>query len=82
VDGDQVDVVATGTAGEFDQALDVQQEQFRVPAQAGTGGQAGVPAQTVHGTDQAPQLAAGLRSRLGATSSSTPASILEAETPT
>jgi kumamolisin len=56
VDGDQVDVVATGTAGEFDQALDVQQDQYHVPAQSSTAGQASVPAQTVHGTPDAPQL--------------------------
>jgi kumamolisin len=62
VDADQVDVVATGTAGEFDQALDVQQDQYHVPAQAGAGGQAGVPAQTVHGTSQTPQLPAGIAS--------------------
>ena len=29
---DNVDVVATGTAGQFDQALSVQQKQFHVPA--------------------------------------------------
>ena len=62
VDADQVNVVATGTAGEFDQALDVQQDQYHVPAQAGTGAQAGVPAQTVHGTAQTPQLPAGFAS--------------------
>jgi kumamolisin len=56
VDADQVDVVANGTAGEFDQALSVQQHQYHVPAQDGHGGFGGIPAQTVHGTGQAPQL--------------------------
>ena len=34
---DNVDVVATGTAGQFDQALSVQQKQFRVPRMSGGG---------------------------------------------
>ena len=49
---DNVDVVATGTAGEFDQALSIQQHQYHVPAQHGHGGWRGSPAQTVHGTGQ------------------------------
>jgi kumamolisin len=53
---DQVDVVANGTAGEFDQALSVQQHQYHVPARHGHGGFGGIPAQTVHGTGQSPQL--------------------------
>jgi kumamolisin len=53
---DQVDVVANGTAGEFDQALSVQQRQYNVPAQAGHDGSGGIPAQTVHGAAEAPQL--------------------------
>jgi kumamolisin len=53
---DQVDVVANGTAGEFDKALSVQQHQYHVPAQHGHGGFGGIPAQTVHGTGQSPQL--------------------------
>ena len=53
---DNVDVSATGTAGEFDSALDVTQKQYSVPAQAGRDGQSGVPAQTVHGNAQQPLL--------------------------
>ncbi len=56
VDADQVDVVAHGTAGQFDHALAVQQHQYHVPARHGHGGFGGIPAQTVHGTDQSPQL--------------------------
>jgi kumamolisin len=48
---DTVDVSATGTAGEFDAALSVTQNQYHVPALPG-----GVPAQTVHGIAQAPLL--------------------------
>ncbi len=53
---DNVDVSATGTAGEFDAALSVTQNQYHVPAIPGTGGLAGLPAQTVHGNAQAPLL--------------------------
>ena len=35
---DDVDVVATGTAGDFDNALSVQQRQYHVPQQPGSGG--------------------------------------------
>jgi kumamolisin len=59
VDADQVDVVANGTAGEFDQALSVQQHQYHVPAQPGHGGFGGIPAQTVHGAGESPQLPRG-----------------------
>jgi kumamolisin len=52
---DHVDVVATGTAGQFDRALSVQQKQFHVPAMS-RHGFAPVPAQTVHGTSQSPLL--------------------------
>jgi kumamolisin len=52
---DNVDVVATGTAGQFDQALSVQQKQFHVPAMS-RHGFAPIPAQTVHGTSQSPML--------------------------
>jgi kumamolisin len=52
---DRVDVVATGTAGQFDRALSVQQRQFHVPAMS-RHGFAPVPAQTVHGTSQSPRL--------------------------
>jgi subtilase family serine protease len=51
-----VDVSATGTAGEFDSALGVTQNQYHVPALRGAGGLAGIPAQDVHGTAQAPLL--------------------------
>ena len=53
---DNVDVVATGTAGDFDAALSVTQNQYHVPAISGTGGLSGLPAQDVHGTAQAPLL--------------------------
>jgi subtilase family serine protease len=54
---DHVDVVANGTAGEFDAALSVTQKQYDVPAQAGRGGLSGVPAQdNVHGNVAAPLL--------------------------
>ncbi len=53
---DNVDVSATGTAGEFDAALSVTQNQYHVPARPGIGGQGGIPAQTVHGIAQAPLL--------------------------
>jgi kumamolisin len=52
---DNVDVVATGTAGQFDQALSVKQKQFHVPAMS-RHGFAPVPAQTVHATSQSPML--------------------------
>jgi subtilase family serine protease len=53
---DNVDVVATGTAGEFDSALSVQQHQYHVPGFPGHDGTQPVPPQTVHGTSQAPLL--------------------------
>ena len=53
---DNVDVSATGTAGEFDAALSVTQNQYHVPAIPGTGGLTGIPAQTVHGNAQSPLL--------------------------
>jgi kumamolisin len=53
---DNVDVSATGTAGDFDSALSVTQKQYHVPALAGRDGYSGVPAQDVHGTAQAPLL--------------------------
>ena len=51
-----VDVSATGTAGEFDAALGVTQNQYHVPALPGAGGLNGIPAQTVHGIAQSPLL--------------------------
>ena len=56
---DNVDVVATGTAGQFDQALSVQQKQFHVPPMSGHGFSP-VPAQTVHATSQSPMLPRGI----------------------
>ena len=53
---DHVDVVANGTAGEFDSALSVQQKQYHVPQQAAKDGTSAIPAQTVHGTAQSPLL--------------------------
>ena len=55
---DHVDVVATGTAGQFDAALSVQQREYHVPEQRGKDGTTGIPAQTVHGTAQSPLLPA------------------------
>src|ERR1700722_19533488 len=53
-----VDVVANGTAGEFDQALAVTQHQYKAPAQRGRDGLPGVRAQTFHGTAQSPEVPA------------------------
>jgi len=53
---DGVDVSTTGTAGEYDQALSVSQNQYHVPQQAGGDGLSPIPAQTVHGTGQSPLL--------------------------
>ena len=54
---DNVDISTTGTAGEYEQALSVTQKQYDVPAQAGSGGFSGIPAQNnVHGNVQAPLL--------------------------
>ena len=55
---DHVDVVAHGTAGEFDKALAVTQHQYRVPALRGRDGHAGVRAQIIHGTSQDPEVPA------------------------
>ena len=51
-----MDVIASGTAGEFDRALSVHQQQYYVPRQPGHDDMAPVPAQDVHGTSQAPLL--------------------------
>jgi kumamolisin len=50
-----VDVSASGTAGEFDQALAVKQQNYHVPARKGANG-ASVPAQTVYSATAAPEL--------------------------
>ncbi len=53
---DNIDVVASGTAGQFDSALATQQEQYYVPARAGRPETPGAPAQTVHGNVAPPEL--------------------------
>jgi subtilase family serine protease len=53
---DDLVVSAGGTAAEFDNALSVQQQQYKVPAVAAHDGLAGLPAQQVHGTMAAPYL--------------------------
>jgi subtilase family serine protease len=53
---DNVDVSTTGTAGEYDAALSVTQNEYHVPALAGQDGINAVPAQTVHGNTQSPLL--------------------------
>ena len=50
-----VDVSASGTAGEFNAALSVQTKDYHVPAQHGSDGYQ-VPAQTVYCTTGAPEL--------------------------
>ena len=63
-DADNVDVVATGTAGQFDQALAVTQQQYRVPQLRGRDGGVTVRAQTIHGTAQDPELPASIADSL------------------
>jgi kumamolisin len=53
---DDVNVVATGTAGEFDQALTITEEDVQVPQQAGIGGIGPIRAQKVYSPKQAPLL--------------------------
>jgi len=47
---DGLDISTTGTAGDYDSALAVQQQQYHVPPQGG------LPGQTIHGTKQSPNL--------------------------
>jgi subtilase family serine protease len=54
-----VDVTASGTAGEFDQALTIKQMNYHVPAQHGVNGH-GIPAQTVYSATGAPELPFGI----------------------
>ena len=61
---DNVDVVAQGTAGQFDQALSVTQQQYHAPAVQGRGGRTMIPAQTFHGTAQQPMLPANIANDL------------------
>ena len=51
-----IDVSATGTAGEFDAALECSQREYHVPAQPGSNGGQPVPAQTVYSATGAPEL--------------------------
>ncbi len=53
---DNVDVVATGTAGEFNQALTITEKNATVPQQPGTGGWGPRPEQHVYTNTQAPLL--------------------------
>ena len=54
---DNVDVVATGTAGEFDSALSVTQKQFDVPQLPGSNGSNAIRAQNnIHGNVGSPLL--------------------------
>lgn len=55
-DADGLDVIAHGTAGEFDKALSVTQQEYNVPAVKGRDGQQSIPAQRIHGTKQSPKL--------------------------
>jgi kumamolisin len=54
-----VDVSASGTAGEFDQALSVTQDNYHVPARTGPGGYS-VPAQTCYSATGEPELPYGI----------------------
>jgi kumamolisin len=54
-----VDVSATGTAGEFDKALSVTQKNYNVPAQPGLGGHK-IKAQSVYSATSAPELPSSL----------------------
>jgi subtilase family serine protease len=58
--GDDLDVAASGTAAEFNSALDVTQHQYKVPAVQGMDGTGAIPAQTVHAVDGAPALPASI----------------------
>lgn len=53
---DNLDVSATGTAGEFNRALSVVQSEYHVPKFSGYDGRHDLPAQTIHGTSTNPQL--------------------------
>ena len=57
---DDIDVTATGTAGDFDSALTVRQKEYQVPAQTGFGQLNTVPAQTVYSNTGEPLLPASL----------------------
>lgn len=55
---DGLNVNTTGTAGEYDSALSVHQNNYRIPAQtpSNANGFVGHPAMTVHGTENTPLL--------------------------
>jgi kumamolisin len=53
---DNLDVVANGTAGEFDQALTITEENVQVPAQKGVGGFGPIRAQDVYSNARDPLL--------------------------
>jgi kumamolisin len=53
---DNVDVVANGTAGEFDQALTITEENVHVPQQPGSSGFGPIRAQNVYTSEQSPLL--------------------------
>jgi hypothetical protein len=57
---DDLDVVANGTAGEFDSALNVQQQQYEVPSAPAHDGMGPSAATQVHGTVQEPYLPASI----------------------
>jgi len=57
-----VDVVANGTAGEFNKALSNEQFEYTVPGYPGTHGWPSSPAQTVHAPSTAPQLPSSIAS--------------------
>ena len=57
---DDLDVTANGTAAQFNSALSVQQQQYKVPAVPARDGQAAIAAQQVHGTEGDPYLPASI----------------------
>jgi kumamolisin len=57
---DNVDISTTGTAGEYDAALAVTQQQYHVPRIQGRNGERSIPAQTVHANKQLPELPYGI----------------------
>ncbi len=59
-DADGLDVTATGTAGEFDNALTVQQKQYKTHATRAFAGGPVRPGRMIHGTLQQPLLPYGL----------------------
>jgi subtilase family serine protease len=53
---DGLDVVASGTAGDFNSALSVSQKQYRVPSLKGKADGKTIPAQTIHAPASSPEL--------------------------